>query len=224
MESSMKRMKGGVFLGSQEQYRNYFWFLWWKDRDANIASGLPNESPPFRRSVVPWLRKLWAEILSQWEQTFAPSRITVCSKELLRGRRTHKYEHGGKGLSVGIRSKRHMRQRGSLSPHICFKQQSRSTENTCIGKTKTKDLTFSDTQVERALGIHWSIQGDSFKFNNTLANQPGTRRGMLATVASIYNPLGFLAPYVLTGKKILQEMCRQGVGWDDPLPEMLRPR
>ncbi|XP_041946889.1 uncharacterized protein LOC121707963 [Alosa sapidissima] len=26
------------------------------------------------------------------------------------------------------------------------------------------------------------------------------------------------------GKKILQEMCRQGVGWDDPLPELLKPR
>lgn len=91
-------------------------------------------------------------------------------------------------------------------------------------ETRTKDLTFSDTQLERALGIHWSIEDDTFRLSNTLANQPGTRRGILATVASIYDPLGFLAPYVLTGKKILQEMCRQGVGWDDPLPEALRPR
>ena len=90
--------------------------------------------------------------------------------------------------------------------------------------TKTKDLTFSDTQLERALGIHWSIDGDTFRFSNTLSNQPGTRRGILSTVASLYDPLGFLAPYVLTGKKILQEMCRQGVGWDDPLPASLRPR
>ncbi|KAI2646413.1 Pro-Pol polyprotein [Labeo rohita] len=90
--------------------------------------------------------------------------------------------------------------------------------------TKTKDLTFSDTQVERALGIQWSVEEDSFRFNNTLTNQPGTRRGILATVASVFDPLGFLAPYVLTGKKILQEMCRQGVDWDEHLPDMLKPQ
>ena len=53
--------------------------------------------------------------------------------------------------------------------------------------TKTKDLTFTDTQIERALGIQWSIEGDSFRFKNTLANQPGTRRGILSTVAAIYS-------------------------------------
>ena len=51
-----------------------------------------------------------------------------------------------------------------------------------------------------------------------------TRRGILSTVASVYDPLGFLAPFVLTGKQILQEMCRQGAGWDDPLTEELQSR
>lgn len=78
-----------------------------------------------------------------------------------------------------------------------------------------------NTQLEQALGIDWSVEGDSFRFSNTLTNQPGTRRGILATVAFIFDPLGFLAPYVLPGKMILQEMCRQGVDWDDPLPKML---
>lgn len=45
----------------------------------------------------------------------------------------------------------------------------------------------------------------------------------MSTVAFIYDPLGFLAPYVLNGKRIVQEMCHQGVGWDDALPEMLKP-
>lgn len=94
----------------------------------------------------------------------------------------------------------------------------------CAIDVKTKDLTFNDIPLERALGIHWSIETDSFRFDNTLKDQPVTRRGILSTVASIYDPLGFLAPYVLTGKRILQEMCHQGTGWDDPLPEMLKPR
>ena len=47
---------------------------------------------------------------------------------------------------------------------------------------------------------------------------------MLATVASVYDPLGFLAPLVLRAKKILQEICSKSVNWDEPLPEEVRPR
>ncbi|KAJ7999864.1 hypothetical protein DPEC_G00198820 [Dallia pectoralis] len=77
---------------------------------------------------------------------------------------------------------------------------------------------------ERALGIQWNVERDCFRFDNTLKDQPATRRGILSTVASIYDPLDFLAPYVLHGKRILQEMCHQGINWDDSLPEALRPR
>ncbi|CAM4662406.1 unnamed protein product [Leuciscus chuanchicus] len=90
-------------------------------------------------------------------------------------------------------------------------------------KFETKDLTFNDMPLERALGIHWNIQSDSFQFHIPLKGQPTTRRGILSTVASIYDPLGFVAPYVLNGKRILQEMCRQGTGWDDPLSLALSP-
>ncbi|XP_062848434.1 uncharacterized protein LOC134310729 [Trichomycterus rosablanca] len=90
--------------------------------------------------------------------------------------------------------------------------------------TKTKNLTLNDMSLERALGIHWDIESDSFTFKITAKDQPATRRGILSTVASIYDPLGIVAPYLLNGKGILQEMCHQGTGWDDLLPERLRPR
>ena len=44
------------------------------------------------------------------------------------------------------------------------------------------------------------------------------------TVLSVYDPFGFLAPLVLRAKKILPEICRRGVSWDEPLPEDIRPR
>ena len=64
---------------------------------------------------------------------------------------------------------------------------------------------------------------DCFGFSIVLKDQPLTRRRVLATVASVYDPLGFLAPLVLRTKKILQEICRRGVSWDEPLPEDVRP-
>ncbi len=46
---------------------------------------------------------------------------------------------------------------------------------------------------------------------------------MLSTVASVYDPLGFMAPFVLLGKQILQQMCKEKFSWDEEVPENLRP-
>jgi hypothetical protein len=61
------------------------------------------------------------------------------------------------------------------------------------------------------LGIQWSIENDTFGFNVVTKDQPPTRRSISV-------------PFVLSGKCILQELCRRGIGWDDLLPEMLAPR
>ena len=69
----------------------------------------------------------------------------------------------------------------------------------------------------------WCVQSDSFGFRIILTNKPVTRRGILSTVSSIYDPLGFIAPLTLVAKKILQELCRsKSLGWDDDVPEEYR--
>jgi len=57
-----------------------------------------------------------------------------------------------------------------------------------------------------------------------VSEQPFSRRGVLSTVASVYDPLGFVAPFVLVGKQMLQQMCWDKVGWDEPLSDDLRPQ
>ena len=83
---------------------------------------------------------------------------------------------------------------------------------------------FENLPVERILGVQWCVASDKLKFKVTLKDMPLTRRGILSTIASIYDPLGLLAPLVLIGKQILQQMCRDHVGWDEPLSEELKPR
>ena len=46
---------------------------------------------------------------------------------------------------------------------------------------------------------------------------------MLSLVASLFDPLGFLAPFVLSGKRILQIMCKRGSQWDEEIPAELLP-
>lgn len=89
---------------------------------------------------------------------------------------------------------------------------------------KDLNLAFDSLPSERALGIKWQIESDCFTFDVNLKDQPTTRRGILSTVASLYDPLGFVSPFLLTGKRVLQEMCRHGTGWDEPLANELQPR
>lgn len=86
------------------------------------------------------------------------------------------------------------------------------------------DLDKEALPVERALGIQWCIEKDSFQFRIVLKDRPCTRRGILSMVSSIYDPLGFVAWLLLEGKKILQELCKEKTDWDNPVPEDIKAR
>ncbi|XP_047674812.1 uncharacterized protein LOC125145551 [Tachysurus fulvidraco] len=86
------------------------------------------------------------------------------------------------------------------------------------------DLSHDNLPVQTVLGVKWSVSSDAFTFKVALDEKPATRRGILSTVASVFDPLGFLAPFLLQGKKVLQEMCHKGIEWDEPLPGELRPQ
>lgn len=86
------------------------------------------------------------------------------------------------------------------------------------------DMALGEQRMERALGVQWCISSDKFQFRVRVKEHPFTRRGVLSTVASIFDPLGFVAPIILKGKQILQRMCQDKVGWDEPLPDDFRPR
>lgn len=85
------------------------------------------------------------------------------------------------------------------------------------------DAKTSLLQSETALGLPWNLTDDSINLcNNSLRDSKITRRGILSTVSSIYDPLGVASPFVLEGKLILQRLCQLQLGWDDPLPKNLQ--
>lgn len=94
----------------------------------------------------------------------------------------------------------------------------------CAESVKHLDMALGEPLMERALGVQWCVSSDDFQFRITVKEHSLTRRGVLSTVASIYDPLGFLAPLILLGKQIMQQLCRDKVGWDEPLSEELRTR
>lgn len=75
--------------------------------------------------------------------------------------------------------------------------------------------------IERALGVQWCVESDTLQFKIELSDRPLTRRGVLAIVSSVFDPLGVLSPFVLLGKKILQQLCREAKDWDENIPAYL---
>ena len=74
----------------------------------------------------------------------------------------------------------------------------------------------------RALGIKWRISTDEFFFDSWRGkDSPITRRKMLSTVSSIFDPLGLLGPVVLTGKLLFQEATANKLSWDEAVPLQL---
>ena len=78
--------------------------------------------------------------------------------------------------------------------------------------------------LERTLGLQWSTETDTFQFQLQTPNHPNTRRGILSLVASVYDPLGLIAPLVLSGKLISQALCEGKLKWDDPIPSNVEPQ
>ncbi|XP_055604612.1 uncharacterized protein LOC129752852 [Uranotaenia lowii] len=88
-------------------------------------------------------------------------------------------------------------------------------------------------KAERVLGMMWKPQQDFFTFSTSM--QPAieqilkpehtpTKREVLRTVMSLFDPLGLIAHFVVHGKIIMQELWKYGSDWDDTMPEELREK
>ena len=59
---------------------------------------------------------------------------------------------------------------------------------------KDKDLKLGNFTDDKALGVKWNIKDDTLGFIIKMNDKPATRRGLLAGLSSIYDPLGLGAP------------------------------
>ena len=81
------------------------------------------------------------------------------------------------------------------------------------------DITKDTVPVESAPVVQWCVKSDTLQFRVELKDLPLTRRGILSTVSSMFDPHPRLILIL-----ILQELCRDGADWDGEVPESLRAR
>lgn len=85
-----------------------------------------------------------------------------------------------------------------------------------------QNLDFDDSSdfIQRSLGLSWDLKHDLFTFRVAATEKPFTRRGVLAIVNSLFDPLGLVALIIIQGKFLLRELTSGEVlDWDSPLPD-----
>ena len=78
----------------------------------------------------------------------------------------------------------------------------------------------------KVLGVKWNPSGDSLIVDFTdLASEAlttvATKRGVVKIASRLYDPMGLAAPVTVRLKILFQELCQEGLDWDEPLPTTL---
>ena len=77
----------------------------------------------------------------------------------------------------------------------------------------------SNNRWKKLLVYRGMSKDEEFGFKILNKNKPLTRRGILSIVSTVYDPLGFVAPFIVTAKMILLGLCKKKIGWDDEIDE-----
>ena len=103
------------------------------------------------------------------------------------------------------------------SKSVDFTQDDESYTKSMVGPADNQDDKFV-----KVLGVNWNTKADEFLFNFTelvkFANTlPVMKRSLLNFSAKVFDPLGFLSPYVIQLKCMFQELCAEKIDWDRKL-------
>lgn len=73
---------------------------------------------------------------------------------------------------------------------------------------KNLDLGSDTLPMQHRLGLNWDLMLDTFTFKAADEDKPFTRRGVLSTVNSIYDPLGFIAQSPFKAKQFCESLLK----------------
>ncbi|GFV49685.1 uncharacterized protein TNCV_4042591 [Trichonephila clavipes] len=80
--------------------------------------------------------------------------------------------------------------------------------------------------ASKVLGVGWNEKSDTFYFDfidlgTFLSKRINTKRYLLQTTGRLFDPVGFIGPYTIQIKCLIQEIWCLGLDWDNKLPKQL---
>ena len=88
-----------------------------------------------------------------------------------------------------------------------------------------QQLKGSSTSLDsKLLGLPWDKVKDRLRVDFPTIPAVLTKRGVLAYLAKVYDPLGLVSPVLLEGKLIYRDICEARMRWDAPISDPLLKR
>ncbi|XP_062703605.1 uncharacterized protein LOC134286057 [Aedes albopictus] len=83
---------------------------------------------------------------------------------------------------------------------------------------------FDPDEAIKALGISWEPATDQFRFivGPFSVDKPITKSKILSVIAQLYDPLGLIAPVVVSAKILMQLLWTISIDWNDEVPLEIR--
>ena len=81
-----------------------------------------------------------------------------------------------------------------------------------------------DENSSSILGLMWDKKNDTLSVRFPESEAGDTKRNILHTLASIYDPLSIAGPITLLGKLIYRDTCDRKLAWDEEIPHGLLVR
>ena len=93
-----------------------------------------------------------------------------------------------------------------------------------VDRATEVDLDSGQLPTLKTLGVLWKAKEDTFTFttsSNATIPRIHTKRSFLSRIATLFDPIGLLSPYIIRAKIIMQEVWISGHDWDQALPTQL---
>ncbi|KAA3671009.1 uncharacterized protein DEA37_0007414, partial [Paragonimus westermani] len=207
-------------VGVPKRDRGALRFLWWPDNDVSadpveyqmVAHPFGATSSPFCASYA--LRRMAEDFGSEYDGKVAEAiannfYVDDCLISLTDVEKAKRFVPQTNKLVVrgGFRLRKWI---SNILEALCsIPESDRAQTSRGFG-----DSTLSN---ERMLGTEWNPVSDVLRLRFQLRDGPLTRRGILSSISSIFDPLGLVFPLILPSKVLLQKLCKKGLGWDDPI-------
>ncbi|XP_063618730.1 uncharacterized protein LOC134791611 [Cydia splendana] len=92
-------------------------------------------------------------------------------------------------------------------------------------REETQTVEIKRKESVKTLGITWEVKKDKLLIPNHIKDvedTPMTKRSVLSEIASIFDPMGWIAPSVILAKIFMQVLWKKGISWDEELPAELQ--
>ena len=130
--------------------------------------------------------------------------------------------------SLSLQSRVHSTVDSNLEPpsqSICISEEDTYT-NLLLDSMQPR---FPAAGMQKVLGVPWDAHTDSLVISfGELASLTQhlipTKRNLVSLAGKFFDPLGFLSPFVVSFKILLQDLCKAKITWEEPLADSLLER